>query len=80
MTHELKTIQPFYDAVVSGDKTFEIRKFDRDYKVGDFLELKEWVMNGHYFSGDFVLKQITYILSDAKKYGLTDGYCILGIK
>ena len=29
MTHELKILKPYFDAVVSGDKTFEIRKDDR---------------------------------------------------
>ena len=26
----------------SGEKTFDVRKFDRDYQVGDSIELREW--------------------------------------
>lgn len=80
MEHELKTIQPFFNEVLSGSKTFEIRKFDRDYKIGDFLKLREYNQNTKTYEPNWHYVQITYILSDAKEYGLMDGYCILGIK
>lgn len=79
MTHELKTIQPFFNEVLNGDKTFEIRKFDRNYRVGDFLKLREYNQKTKTYEPNWHYVQITYILSDAKEYGLMDGYCILGI-
>lgn len=39
--HYLKTVQPYFDAIDQGLKTFEIRKNDRDFKVGDILVLLE---------------------------------------
>ena len=42
MTHRLKTIQPYFDNIASGAKTFEIRKNDRGFEVGDELLLMEW--------------------------------------
>lgn len=40
--HKLKTWPKFFEAVRSGTKTFEIRKFgDRHFRVGDFLRLVE---------------------------------------
>lgn len=43
MDHELKIIPPFYDDVKSGVKTFEVRRNDRNFQVGDLLHLKEWM-------------------------------------
>ena len=41
--HKLKLNAAYYDDSASGIKTFEIRKNDRDFKVGDILELREYV-------------------------------------
>lgn len=76
MTHELK-IQPKYFAeVIHNNKRFEIRKYDRDYQVGDFLLLREFE-NGEYTGNCSELLQIVYILHDCPEYGLMNGYCIL---
>lgn len=40
-THHLKTLPVYFDAVRRGDKTFEIRKNDRDFQTGDTLVLEE---------------------------------------
>jgi len=39
--HEHKILPEFFEAVILGFKTFEIRKNDRDYKVGDIVFLNE---------------------------------------
>jgi len=39
--HNKKLIQPYFDDVWNGNKTFEIRKNDCDYQIGDFLILHE---------------------------------------
>ncbi len=74
--HNLKTVQPYYDASASGDKTFEIRKNDRDFKVGDILRLYEW--DGEKATGREHWKQITYIL-DNTAY-LSSGMVCLAVK
>ena len=73
--HELKIMPEFYEAVLCGDKTFEIRKNDRGFIVGDFLVLKEW--DGENFTGRTVTKKISYMVAGI--YGLRPGYCVLGI-
>ena len=41
MHHELKILPEYFDAVMDGRKTFEIRLDDRGYKEGDTVTLSE---------------------------------------
>lgn len=42
MTHHLKTKPEYFQAVIDGKKTFEIRLNDRDFKQGDSVILEEY--------------------------------------
>lgn len=42
MKHELKIWPQFFEPVVGGQKTFEIRKNDRGFQNGDVVILREW--------------------------------------
>ena len=61
--HELKILPEYFEAVKTGIKKFECRINDRDYKVGDILDLKEW--DGNYTSNHLRVK-VTYMLSDTQ--------------
>lgn len=75
-THELKTQQPYYDDVLSGRKSFELRRDDRDFKLGDLLLLREF--NPRYgFTGETQSFDIVYILRNSQF--LKEGYCALGL-
>lgn len=76
----MKILPKFFEPVKRGTKTFEIRKDDRDYKVGDVLVLKEWSDIVNNFTGRSVTKQISYIYRGLGQYGLARGYVILSIK
>ena len=76
-THELKISSKYYRDVVIANKTYELRKDDRNYKVGDLLILKEYD-NGSY-SGNVFNVTIKHILKNCPEYGLMDGYVILSI-
>lgn len=90
--HELKILPQYFKEVEENKKTFELRKDDRDYKVGDVLLLKEWNPNETYttvddeethYSGKKVVRIITNILRDidpAIGISSLDGYAILSIK
>lgn len=41
-TIELKIAPKYFAEVYVGRKTFELRKNDRDFQVGDFVRLREW--------------------------------------
>jgi len=78
MEHELKTLPEYFWEVRNKNKTFELRKDDRDYKAGDTLRLKEW--NYVKYTGRECVRTIKYTLRDCEKYGLKKGYVILGMK
>lgn len=77
MIHALKTKPKYFSDVANGKKTFEVRKFDRPFNVGDFLALNEFDPEKEY-TGRCMIVQITYILSDTEF--CKDGYVVLGIK
>lgn len=81
MTHELKAWPMYFEAVADGTKPFELRKDDRDFTVGDELWLREWQPDdgGGHYTGREAWAQVTYVLRDAKHFGLADGYVCLGI-
>jgi len=72
--HELKTLPQYFGPVVEGIKTFEIRKDDRGYAVGDLLFLKEYE-NGSY-TGNAVVKEVIYTTA----FNQEPGYLVLAIK
>ncbi len=76
--HELKTEVQYFNAVTNGDKTFELRKNDRGFKIGDYIWLNQ-VDNGEYTGKRCGPWSISYIL-EGPLYGLQEGYCILQLK
>lgn len=62
MIHELKILPEYFNAVISGEKTFEIRKNDRPFHKGDLLALNEY--DGQYWTGNSCLVYIDYILDN----------------
>ena len=74
--HEIKIVASYYEDVVSGKKSFELRKNDRGYKQGDSLKMLEFKDGKH--TGRTIDADIIYMLEDYT--GLTEGYCILGIR
>ena len=74
--HQIRLASMYFDDVVSGKKSFELRKNDRGYKEGDFLEMMEFKDGKN--TGRTVRVLVTYLLDDYT--GLEDGYCIMGTK
>lgn len=82
-THRLKVFGKYADAIMDGTKTFEIRKNDRGYKVGDKIVFKvvsnEGIGTGatarHPLNG--ATYRIDYILDDFE--GLAQKYVALAI-
>ena len=77
MVHELKILPEYFDEVRKGNKTFELRKDNREYNIDDYLILKEW--DGEY-TGNKIGRVVTYVLRNVEKYGLKRGFVIIGMK
>lgn len=82
-THTLKVLTKYADAIMDGTKTFEIRKNDRGFKVGDKIVFEVLANEGydvgtaarHPLNGETY--RIDYILDDFE--GLAQKYVALAI-
>lgn len=77
--HELKTWSVYFDLIDSGQKTFELRKNDRDFQVGDRLILKEWDPETSEYTGRMMIVKVLYIMPGGQ-FGLDPGYVCMAIK
>lgn len=60
--HELKIKEEYFNAVIRGEKTFELRKNDRNYQVGDLIHFVEFSNKAKYFDyakNKIATKQVT---------------------
>ena len=86
MLHELKTDSAVYRRVYVGLKTYELRKNDRDFKVGDQLLLRETLHTGAEmqsgaplrYTGSQIIVDVVHVLY-GPIYGLLEGWCIMSI-
>jgi hypothetical protein len=85
--HDLKCWPGPFQATVDEVKTFEWRKDDRGFEVGDELLLREWEPCQHIgWSGQWVadvtyrwcLVKVTYILRG--QFDVPAGYCVMAIE
>lgn len=85
--HTLKTWPKYWDGVCDATKTFEVRKDDRGFQVGDTLELLRWnpetgkeeyttLPDGTECS--LILATVTYVLPGGS-FGIAEGFCVLGL-
>ncbi|WP_281223084.1 DUF3850 domain-containing protein [Photobacterium sanguinicancri] len=76
--HELKILSAHFTEVLAGRKTHEVRLNDRDYQVGDCLNLREIEESGEY-TGQEMNVQICHVLHGGQ-FGLDEGWCVLSLK
>ncbi len=95
MTHELKTLPVYWDAVQRGEKTFEVRRDDRGFQKGDIVELirhngrqvayrddvPDRVGDGGRYDPDTytLTREIAYILTGGQ-FGIEPGYVVMALK
>ncbi len=77
--HELKSWPDEFDALAGGEKQHEVRRFDRDFMVGDWILLRRYDPESKAYSGEQLLREITHITMPGS-FGLPDGLCVLSVK
>ena len=67
VNHDLKIEPAYFQAVLEGRKTFEVRYNDRGFNAGDTVKLIEW--NPYYacYTGMKLVKRIGYVSSFSQK-------------
>lgn len=85
--HDLKSWPEFFAPILSGEKSFELRKNDRKFAVGDRIRLQEYEPDTKTYTGRECWRDVVYILDGlghqgviAPYEGLLRGYCILGLR
>lgn len=90
--HDLKCHPEPFQAIVDGNKPWELRKNDRDFQVGDVLHLREWdpteqwvaaglpgtrkKVHGQY-TGRALRKSVLFILTNVADWGLDADHVIM---
>ena len=85
--HDLKLNKKYFDAVFHGLKTFEMRKDDRGFKVGDTLRLfwvgdeeDERAIAENGIQRPMIAAYITYILTHEDFEQIPEGYVVMSIR
>ena len=82
--HRVKSWPTFFEATLSGVKTHDVRRIDREYHVGDTLRLQEFDPERQQYTGRELCVRITFITSANLPCALSEAclhpdYCILSI-
>lgn len=84
-THELKEHSSCFESVFTGKRMHEIRVNDRNFKVGDFLKLREWhppevTKDGvGVYTGREITVAVTYV-TPGGEWNLPDNLCVLSVR
>jgi len=81
--HVLKVWPDFFEAIHDGRKTFEVRKNDRGYHVGDVLVLREYAPGPDEYTGRYCERQVSYLISGDDPlgfaFGVKPGFVVMAI-
>ena len=81
--HDIKAFPPIFNAVASGDKTFEVRRDTNHFEAGEVLRMREWEYKGGgegEYSGRELMMEITYVQRGKFNNPVADGFCIMAIR
>lgn len=78
--HELMVLARHFGPLNSKLRTFDIRLNDRDFKVGDYLWMREYdSVDGDGYTGRDFIKEVTYIQRLDDFIGIDEEYVVMSI-
>jgi len=80
IVHRVKIEPRYIERLLSGQKTFEIRKNDRDYQVGDRLSMYPYYPSGTFIHHDTERRNVEADIVYMSTAYQQEGYCVLGIE
>ena len=86
MKIEKRVQPPYFEAILKGDKNFEVRLNDFECNEGDILVLREWDPEKNDYTDRTLEKKVTYIVKTrdlpfwSKGEVEEKGYQIIGFK
>lgn len=79
-THALKIYQEPFSAQLNGSKSFEFRRNNRLFELGDMVELWEWNPTSCEYTGRFIRgREIEYI-AYGPSFEIPNGFCIFQLQ
>lgn len=90
VTHELKTLSVYWDAVKRGEKNFEVRRDDRGFQKGDTIKLLRLHDDGPYKDRNveyefdsgkpahILTRKISFVLTGGQ-LGIEPGFVVLAL-
>jgi hypothetical protein len=82
--HDVKCWPDFFDKVASGKKTFEVRRDDRNYMLGDYLLLREFEVKPRQEDSDYTGREltveVTYVMRGRPNNPIAVGFCVMAIR
>lgn len=83
--HRVKSWPEFFSTIIEGRRTHELRRNDRNYKLGDELELHEYRFDSGIYTGRICKVEISSITSTQEpcavsNEALNKDFCILSVK
>jgi len=77
--HFLKIYPEYLNQIIEGKKTFEFRKNDRNYCVGDVLFLKEWLQDKKVYTGRSIQVKIKNLMPIAPLIDIKTNWVCMSI-
>lgn len=78
LEHDLKVWPSQFAGLMDGTKRHEVRKFDRDYRVGDTLHLREWLPGSERYTGRSLRYEVSWITQPGE-FGLPENVGVVSL-